>query len=103
MRAGAMRHRVELQRMTSTKTASHRVVETWTTYARGWAEMRQAGVNEILADFGERQANSAVFMIRWLPGVSVSDRLVHDGKAWNVTGLVEIGRRQGLQIVVTAA
>lgn len=103
MRAGALKQQVELQRMTSTKTANHRVVESWATYARGWAELRQAGVNESLADFGERQANSATFVIRWLPGVSVSDRLVHAGKIWNITGLVEIGRRQGLQIVVTAA
>lgn len=103
MEAGKLKHLVELQRSVETLTPSRKVTTTWTTYARGKAELRQAGINEFLRDGIEGTNRSGVFIIRWLSGVALSDRLLCDGRIWNIVELAEIGNRQGLQIRVVAA
>lgn len=102
MDSGKLQSRIELQRMTETVQPSGAVSNVWTTYATGRAELRQAGVSEFLATFGEGSATNAVFVIRWLPGVSVSDRINHAGKFWNIVAIAEIGRRRGLELRAVA-
>ena len=103
MQAGSLKHQIELQRRTETMGAGRRVVETWETYARGRAALRQSGTSEFLAGPGETEVNNAVFLIRFVPGVSVADRILHDGRVWNVVAIAEIGRRKGLELRAVAA
>jgi SPP1 family predicted phage head-tail adaptor len=103
MKSGKLQQRIELQRMTEAVNPSGAVAQTWATYATGKAELRQAGVSEFLTGFGEGVANNAVFVIRWLPGVSVADVIWHGGKAWNIVAIAEIGRRHGLELRAVAA
>jgi len=103
MQAGKLQQRIELQRMTETVNPSGSVVQTWATYASGKAELRQAGLSEFLTGYGEGTSNTAVFLLRWVPGVSASDRIVHGGKVWNIVALAEIGRRRGLELRAVAA
>lgn len=58
---------------------------------------------EFLTTYGEGVADNAMFVIRWLPGVAVSDRITHGGKVWNIVALAEIGRRRGLELRAVAA
>ena len=103
MQAGKLQHPVELQRLTETLNPARQAVQAWTTYASGRAELRQAGVSEFLTTFGEGVTNNAVFVIRWIPGVSLSDRIVCDGRVWNIVALAEIGRRKGLELRAVSA
>lgn len=103
MQSGKLQQAIALQRMTETLGAGRMAVQTWTTYATGRAELRQAGVSEFLTGFGEGVANTAVFVIRWIPGVALSDRIIHGGKVWNIVALAEIGRRKGLELRAVAA
>ncbi|MFC3058816.1 head-tail adaptor protein [Paenirhodobacter populi] len=104
MQAGRLQHLIELQRASDgPMTPGRKVTQVWTTYARGKAELRQASISEFLADYGEGSNNSAVFLIRWVPGVAVSDRILHGGKAWNIVAIAEIGRRKGLELRAVAA
>jgi SPP1 family predicted phage head-tail adaptor len=102
MQSGKLQQPIELQSMAETVQPSGAVLQTWETYATGRAELRQAGVSEFLATFGEGSATNAVFVIRWLPGVSVSDRINHSGKVWNIVAIAEIGRRNGLELRAVA-
>ncbi|MBW7056978.1 head-tail adaptor protein [Paracoccus bogoriensis] len=103
MRAGKLQHPIELQRMTETLGPGRVAVQTWTTYASGRTELRQAGVSEFLTSYGEGTSTNAVFVIRWIPGVALSDRILHGGKVWNIVALAEIGRRRGLELRAVAA
>lgn len=103
MAAGKLQHRIQLQRRTETLSPSRKAQEVWTTYANGKAELRQAGISEFLTTYGEGVTNSAVFVIRWLPGVSVADRIICQGKPWNIVAIAEIGRRKGLELRAVAA
>lgn len=67
-------------------------------YASGKAELRQSGLSEFLTTFGEGMSNNAVFLLRWVPGVAVSDRILHGGKVWNIVAIAEIGRRKGIEL-----
>ncbi len=102
MQSGKLQHPIELQRMTETLGGGRVAVQLWTTYATGKAELRQAGVSEFLTTYGEGVSNNAVFLIRWIAGVSVADRILHGGKLWNIVALAEIGRRKGLELRAVA-
>ncbi|WP_161556104.1 phage head closure protein [Mangrovicoccus ximenensis] len=101
--AGKLQHYIELQHETEIVAASGAVTKTWTAYAAGRAELRQATLSEFLADYGTGTENNGVFLIRWLPGVTVSDRIVHGGRVWNIVAIAEIGRRRGLELRAVAA
>lgn len=102
MQAGKLQQTIELQRMVESVQPSGAVSNVWTTYATGRAEHRQSGVSEFLTTFGEGVTDNAVFVIRWIAGVSVSDRITFGGKFWNVVAIAEIGRRHGLELRVVA-
>ena len=101
--AGKLHHRIELQRPTTTLSPSRKVQEVWKTYATGKAELRQAGMSEFLTTYGEGVTNNAIFVIRYIPGVSVADRILYGGKVWNIVAIAEIGRRRGLELRAVAA
>lgn len=103
MESGKLSNQIELQRLSETVNRSGSVVKDWTTYATGRAEMRQSGVSEFLTTYGEGVENNAAFIIRWIPGVSVADRVLHNGVAWNIVAVAEIGRRRGLELRAVAA
>lgn len=103
MQSGKLQHRIDLQRLSQTLGPGRVPVQTWATYASGKADLRQAGVSEFLTAYGEGVTNNAVFLLRWLPGVSVADRVLHGGKVWNIVAIAEIGRRKGLELRVVAA
>lgn len=102
LESGKLQNPIELQCMTETVQPSGAVLKTWETYATGRAEIRQAGVSEFLTTYGEGVANNAVFIIRWLYGVEVSDRIFHCDKVWNIVAIAEIGRRHGLELRAVA-
>ncbi|WP_158569258.1 phage head closure protein [Pseudotabrizicola alkalilacus] len=103
MRAGLLRHEVELEREVETIAASGAVVKTWQVYASRRAELRESTADEFLNSTIEGTSQKAVFVIRWTDGVQVGDRLLHAGKAWQIVGLVEIGVKRGLELRVVAA
>lgn len=103
IQSGKLQQRIEIQRLKETVSPSGAVVETWTTYGAGQSELRHAAMAEFLTSSGVGAVTTAVFMLRWMPGVSVSDRIIHGGKAWNVVAIVELGRRRGLELRVVAA
>lgn len=102
MQSGKLQQPIELQYMIETVQPSGAVLQTWVTYATARAEIRQAGVSEFLTTYGEGVVNNAVFIIRWLPEVEVSDRIIDGCKVWNIVAIAEIGRRHGLELRAVA-
>ncbi|MCF8483835.1 MAG: head-tail adaptor protein [Rhodobacteraceae bacterium] len=100
MRAGLLRHEIELEREVETVADSGAVVKAWQHYADRRAELRQSTADEFLNGTVEGASQKAVFVIRWTEGVKVGDRLLHAGKAWQIVGLVEIGVQRGLELMV---
>lgn len=105
MDAGRLDRRVTLQRAVVTVDAYNEEVPTWTSYATVWAacepvsdgERQRAG--ETLSD------KKARFTIRYstdVKAVDARDLLLFEGRAYDVNGVKEIGRREFLEITATA-
>ncbi|PAU98965.1 phage head closure protein [Paracoccus salipaludis] len=104
MRAGKLTHTIAIEREVETVKPSGHVSRTWATIATMRAEQKQGSATEFLAGFGEGTESNVIFLIRW-PGIeiTVADRITHAGKSYNIKSLVEIGRRRGLELRVSAA
>ncbi|WP_412178370.1 phage head closure protein [Rhizobium sp. PL01] len=95
MRAGKLDRRVTIRRMTGTVANEfNEVVEVWADVATVWAQQRPNRGSERFA--AEQQAGTAVmtFHIRHRSDVTVMDRLVYEGRTYEIVAPPrEIGRR----------
>lgn len=105
MQAGRMDRRITIERFTVTKNAFNEDVEAWAPLVTVWAS------KEDIRD-GERWAAAEVsaeittrFRIRYssqVADVNPKDRLLFDGREYNIVAVKEIGRREGLEITAAA-
>ncbi len=98
MRAGRLDRRVTLQRRVITRDAAGGAIETWTSAFSCWAERRDVRGSERLEAGAEVATHEATFRIRWRAGIDATWRLVEGTVAWDVEGIAELGRRDGLEL-----
>lgn len=104
MRAGKLQNRIQIERAHLLVDDYGNARESWLPILTTRAEIKEASTTEFLTGPGEMDNNRAVFLIRYPQAeITTADRLVLDGKAYNIVGLAEIGRRRGLEIRVIAA
>lgn len=88
-----------------TTNALNEQVATWSTIATVWASANPVSDGERLRA-GETIADRMVrFQIRYSPDVAdvdPRDQVVFDGRTYDISGVKEIGRREGLEITGTA-
>lgn len=103
MRAGKLDRQVTIQRLTETgRNAYNAPVLDWADLATVFAQQRpNRGAERFEA---QQTAGAAVmtFHIRWFDGLRRTDRLVYDGRVWNITDVRELGRRDGHEIDAVA-
>ena len=102
MEAGRRDRRISIERAVETTDGLGGTVHTWLPLAMVWAEV------EPLSD-GERWRAQEVaahvthrFRILWGVGVLPTDRVVYDGRVFDVSGVREIGRQEGQELTAAA-
>ena len=104
IRAGDLDRRIELQRATTTRDPIYNEpIPSWSTIATVWAAVRQTAGREFLAGSSEVGEQRAVFVVRWLAGITARDRVVYAGRIYDLDDVREIGRREGLELHGRAA
>lgn len=106
MKFGQMDRRITLQRATLATNAYGERVETWGTLATVWAQIQYkegSGKEAVQSDqlFSSQPVH---FIIRYSTDVSSirpSDRVSYNGDTYQIEGIQEIGRSEGLRIVTT--
>jgi SPP1 family predicted phage head-tail adaptor len=98
MRAGRLDRTIYIERFAETVTPSGGVVTAWTNLATVRAEIVAQSASEFLTGFGEAQAGTIVFRLRYLPGITTADRVNYGGQAYDLKEVTEIGRRRGLEL-----
>lgn len=98
MRAGKMDKSITIQAFTSTVDEYGTPVEAWTDFATRKAQLVQGSTDEFLAAYGETEAVTAVFRLRWLDGVTPDHRVQYAGRGLNIREITEIGRKRGLEL-----
>lgn len=101
MRAGALRHLVQIQYPTTTRDANGGVTQTWTLLTTRWAELIALGHGGEGAT-GDRQRAEATheMTIRYLSSLSPKHRVVYEGMTFNIVSEINSDLRNKMQKVL---
>lgn len=103
MRAGKLDRRLTIQRHTVTGHNEFNEPEYgWADVATVWAQQRPSRGAERFTAAEIAGSSVITFHIRYRDDVTVLDRLVYDGKTWNILDVREIGRHVVTEIDATA-
>jgi SPP1 family predicted phage head-tail adaptor len=102
MDAGLLDRRITIERATETTDAVGGVTREWGPLATVWAQVLPISdgerwrAEEVAAHVTHR------FRIRWGAGVLPTDRIVYEGRIFDLSGVKEIGRREGQELTGAA-
>ncbi|MHA7882585.1 phage head closure protein [Nitratireductor rhodophyticola] len=102
MRAGKLDRIISIERSTETVTPAGGVVTAWANFATVRAQIVTQSTAEFFTGYGEAESGTIVFRIRYLAGITTADRIAYDGTTYDLTEIVEIGRRRGLELRAVA-
>lgn len=102
MRAGKLDRTIAIERLTETVTPTGSVVTAWTNIATVRAQIVTQSASEFLTGYGEAEAGTIVFRIRYIAGITTADRVSYGGQIYDLKEVAEIGRRRGLELRAVA-
>lgn len=102
MKAGPLDRTVTIQRVTLVDDG-YSSVETWADWQTVPAQVIQQSGREFFAAAAVQAEQRVLFRMRWLDGVTVLDRVSHEGRPHNIVGIKELGRREGTELMTVAA
>jgi SPP1 family predicted phage head-tail adaptor len=108
MRAGEFDRRITFERAAGTQASpSGEQVLTWAAEATVWAQVAPLSGTEL---FRAQQFGAKVdtrFRVRWIVSTSITPdetlRILYGGRYYDIRSVIEIGRREGLEIMAEAA
>lgn len=101
IRSGKLDRTITLERKSETVSDSGAVVSAWAEIATVRAELVQQTADEYLSGFGAAEQGNLIFRIRYLDGLTTSDRVVYEGAVYDINQLAELGRKRGLELRVS--
>lgn len=105
MKAGGFDRRIEILRGVLTVNAFNEKIRTFATIATVWAMVVPVNDGERRAGGQTLATRQSRFTIRWSSAVrdiTPVDRLRFDGRVYDIDGVKELARREGLEITATA-
>ena len=109
MRAGKLRHRIQLQAATKAQSTSGEQTLTWPTTDHdanttvAWADVRDLGGRELLQ---AQQANSEATIrvrLRHVAGITTAHRVVHGTRTLQIVAVIPDGRSRSLELLCKEA
>jgi SPP1 family predicted phage head-tail adaptor len=101
IRAGELRHQVEILVRTSAQDSSGQPLDTWTVFATRMASLRRAPGREVFASAERNGRVPVVFDLRFLDGVTPAMRVRFNGKVHNIQSAFDPDGRRA-ELVITA-
>lgn len=101
LRSGNLDRRVRLERGTETRDDFNGVVRTWREVCTVWGSKEDKSGSEAISAQELAAATTTIFVIRYsskAAGVTASWRAVCEGVTYNITGVRELGRREGIEL-----
>lgn len=103
MRAGKLDKSISIDRLSRTVNDYGTEVEAWAPVATVRAQLVQASTEEFMRSAGSISETAVVFRVRYREDLATSDRVTHQGQAYDVKEIKELGRRAGLDLRCVAA
>lgn len=106
MDSGTLDRRITIQRNTPTQNAIGEPIDSWADLVTVWAAFKPSGARESYSS--ESQQLDAIatvrFLLRWRADVTITakDRVSWDGETYNIHGVQQIGRHDGLELICSA-
>lgn len=99
MQAGKLDRRITIQEpVISQDDYGEPVVTGWADVATVWAQVVPVSGREYFDATAVRAEKTTRFRIRWRSGLTEAMRIVYDGRNYDIRSIVELGRREGLEI-----
>lgn len=106
MRAGRLDRRITIMRNGAAVDDGFTMVPgTVETYAVRWAMWRPQTGRETHESMGKEAYASGTFTVRYdsvTANLKETDVVQYSGKLWNITSIIELGRREGVELVVVS-
>jgi SPP1 family predicted phage head-tail adaptor len=74
---------------------------SWSTFATRWVAIEPLSGSEQVANMVSQGTTTHRVKLRYTPGLKPNMRLVADGRTFEITSVVETGRRVGHELLVT--
>ena len=103
MRAADLDQVIAIERCSTSLDANRVPIETWAALATVRAGIVTASTEEFMRGRGASSETSIVFRIRYLDDLTLADRVIYYGDAYNIKDMRELGRARGLDIRVERA
>jgi SPP1 family predicted phage head-tail adaptor len=88
MQAGKLRHDIEIQSLVPVQDGTTgEITDTWQTFATVKAEVRPATVREMMAANISQSKATGKVVVRYVPGVKASMRILFRDRALNIEGV----------------
>jgi SPP1 family predicted phage head-tail adaptor len=90
---------IELLKRSENKNEYGEVVISWILVANLWAEWRPQTARELISSGQEQQTGQDIFVVRWSKDISSLNKIRFNNEEYDIANVMEIGRREGLQIL----
>lgn len=102
MQAGKLDRRITIIGKTISRDDYGAEIVSWATRETVWARYLPGGGNERFAAAQVYAETQGRFQIRWRTDVTTDNRILFDGKEWDILDVCELGRREGIEMKAKA-
>ena len=102
MEPGRLDRRISILERSTATDAWNQNRDSYVFLFHAWAEVRDQGAKEREEADQRVTVNPKVFTIRYRSEVSTKHRISYDGDSYQITGITEIGRKEGQRITAVA-
>ena len=103
IRSGRLDKRITIQRKMTIPNDYGELVETWVDLVTVWAIYLPARGSERFAAAQQIAEIDTVFRIRYRQGVTAMDRIVYNGRTYDIKAVVDMcGRKDGIELYAKA-
>jgi len=103
MRAGSLDRRVTIRRQSQTRNEYNELENVWNDVRTVPASRTDLSATERFVAGGLYAQRTVTFRMRFMTDLLPTDRLVCEGVTYDVKGIRELGRREGLEIAAEAS
>lgn len=98
MNIGLLDRRIEIQEIIESQNEAGETIEVPVKLFETWAQViEMRGTERFTSQQTVAQAETK-FKMRYRPNISAKSRIIYNNQVYDITGVLEIGRREGLEL-----
>lgn len=90
--------RITIQVGSQSKGPSGQALTTYADLCQAWAKVEENGAGEQQQGNGLNGVRNITVTLRYIDNITMRNRILHDGRTLDITGVTAVGRKQYLEI-----